>query len=227
MDKLYISPKVKLLLNDKDEDALNALNIFKWQCTESVHQERLPQLANYKIVTYTEYIDHTFSETIGTSRMINNKYYIVFKGDEFDIAMDEIYPETKFTWERFNNESGYEVTSRGDKRFSPFFMNIINPASGELRTLEDFYHLVIKGLEDDDHKSWKDCKGLPPKEGYELDMDLRCTNMYKSYLSKYPGLLYELSVIGGVKVFTDMFGITNNSQARYYCDILNDYYGLD
>lgn len=233
MEKLFISDDVKSLLDQGNQYAIDAMNIFKWQSTDKVMMTTDLVCSNYCILTYkeyTNYFNHILIKDITSGfwvRTVDHRFYLIFEDDnEIYTAMDEIYPESKFIWNRFYDK-GYEVTSRGDRRFSPFFMKIINLASGQLRTLEDFYHLNLKGLEDETHTSWRDCKGLPPKDGYGEVLEMKCTNMYKEYLNRYPGLLYELSVIGGIKVFTDMFGTTNNSQARYYCDILNDYYGLE
>lgn len=52
--------------------------------------------------------------------------------------------------------NGYEVTTRGDKRFSPFCINY----RGQM--LENHYQLNIKGLGKLGFTSWKDVKGMRP-----------------------------------------------------------------
>lgn len=49
---------------------------------------------------------------------------------------------------------------------------------------------------------------------------------YKRYFRKNLNMLYELAVLGKDNVFTERFATTNNTQVRYYCEILNEYYNL-
>lgn len=51
-------------------------------------------------------------------------------------------------------------------------------------------------------------------------------NGYRNYFFKNPSMFYELAVLGKTHVFTERFATTNNTQVRYYCELLNEYYNL-
>lgn len=68
---------------------------------------------------------------------------------------------------RFNGEHGYEVTTKGDKRFSPFCM--ITELDGKSISIEDYYQLWIKNYGYFGALSWKDCKGKHPIELIAVD----------------------------------------------------------
>jgi len=109
----------------------------------------------------------------------------------------------KYNWEwKYEDYLGYEVTSRGDRRFSPFFQYINH--NGSNISLEDFYKTVIKPLKE----SGKYEEGT----GHKL---------MKGYLFDKPGLLYELACIGVNHPFTDMFDKLGG-QNKWYAEILNE-----
>jgi hypothetical protein len=76
----------------------------------------------------------------------------------YDATLDDverIHTRKEYHWNRFDDK-GWEVTSVGDGRFSPMFMRVGN------QTIENIYHLDIKGFRKLGYNSWKECKGLKP-----------------------------------------------------------------
>lgn len=59
-----------------------------------------------------------------------------------------------------------------------------------------------------------------------LEFEQMVINGYKNYFYKNHSMLYELAVLGKDNVFTERYATTNNTQVRYYCDILNEYFNL-
>lgn len=51
--------------------------------------------------------------------------------------------------------------------------------------------------------------------------------IYRGYFEYNQSLFHELAVIGKRYVFTERFATTDNTQVRYYCELLNEYYGLN
>lgn len=216
MEKLWVSKEVRLLLNASKlslvikspsiEITLDALNILKWQAVDEIEKVDNIEDATYKIITDKEY--RKLDESVDKYRTQDNRWYIVFEStSSFDRMMKKLKPSKKYTWTRKYSEEnpGYEVTSRGDRRFSPFFMKW-KVKSREL-TLEDYWKEFIKPL--------------PPEEKVGT-----AHKVFGDYLTKYMGLFYELAVIGLDRNLTDMFDV-NGGQNLTYCDLLNSYYNLD
>jgi hypothetical protein len=110
----------------------------------------------------------------------------------------------QWTWARHAKHS-YEVSSRGDRRFSAFYAKLPDG-----NTIEKAYQSA-KGTG----------KGKPA-----LDPNF---NYWDEYLSLWtiwadnnPNLLKELAIIAKGKVITDQFASTNNNQARALAHLLNE-----
>ncbi|GIV03811.1 MAG: hypothetical protein KatS3mg015_2641 [Fimbriimonadales bacterium] len=120
----------------------------------------------------------------------------------------------KFTWKRYG---GYEVSSRGDKRFSAF--NAILPDG---RSIEQHYQCDVKGY-DPGGRNWRLGKGRPP-----LDPS---TDLWKEYLKLWRQwaeynlplmreLYHAAKNAGGV--LSDRFATTPVNQANALATILNE-----
>lgn len=122
-----------------------------------------------------------------------------------------------FKWgKKFN---GYEVSSRGDRRFSAF-----NAYLEDGRTIEHHYQCDVKGY-DVGGKNWKLGKGKPP-----LDTS---KNLWEEYLKLWrrwakinPDLMEELRAVAKLYGYTltDMFAKTEVNQAKALATILNEMY---
>lgn len=126
-----------------------------------------------------------------------------------------------FTWTR---RGGYEVSSKGDKRFSA-----LNAYLEDGRTIEQKYQLdpypVGKGY-DPGGLDWRKGKGRKPLdprstpealyEGYK--------SLWRQWATLYPQLMLELRVEalkhGGV--LSDCFASTPVNQAHALADLLNE-----
>jgi len=211
-----------------------ALNIFHWHLNsdEEVIKGVDYWTSDYIICTYKEhqqYINGEHKEYI-FRRFNGKKFYLLFENDvEFLEALRLLAPTKPYNWMwKVNSSSdldepkGYEVTSKGDRRFSPFFMKIPDPRNNiDTITLEDYYQLFLKGYIELGYKNGWEVKGLPPLHPEKLKGTAH--RIFGDYIFLNYGLFYELALIGKDHVFTDMFD-KDGGQNKTYCDVLNNYY---
>lgn len=123
----------------------------------------------------------------------------------------------KITWAR---QGGYEVSSRGDPRFSA-----LNAAMFDGRTLEAHYQCDIKAY-DPGGVDWRLGKGKPP-----LDLTMTREAIWEAYLDlwrtwalNHPALMEELRghAIAHGCILSDRFANTSINQARALADLLNE-----
>ncbi len=123
-----------------------------------------------------------------------------------------------FTWAR---KGGYEVSSKGDSRFSALYA-----VMSDGRTLECWYQCDIKGY-DPGGTQWRLGKGKPPLipttpeklyEGYK--------GLWKAWALANPHLMFELRcrALEHNGVLCDMFAVTPVNQAHALSDLLNEGY---
>lgn len=136
---------------------------------------------------------------------------------------------TQFTWNRTSDNS-YEVSSKGDKRFSALYATfkkgtVIDGVDVGGRTIEDVYQSVIK----------KSRKGQAPAKDSRLYNEALKTKeeredfsytegylpLWQEWARQNPELMEELRENAKGKTLTDRFANTRVSQARALADILN------
>lgn len=125
----------------------------------------------------------------------------------------------QFSWER-KNPAGYEVSSRGDLRFSAFGAKL-----SDSRCIEHWYQCDIKGY-DPKGRNWQLGKGKPSLIPYPNDEQYQLyKSLWKLYLIQNPELFEELhaKVTEHGGILTDMFANTDINQARALADILNEW----
>ena len=128
---------------------------------------------------------------------------------------------TEITWQRrADGNTGYEVSSVGDKRFSAF-----NAMMPDGRTIEQWYQCDIKGY-DIGGTNWRLGKGKPPVFSYPDD------HLWQMYLSLWRlwairngPLIFHLKDLAAQhgNVLTDCFASTECNQARALATILNEW----
>lgn len=121
-----------------------------------------------------------------------------------------------FKAERFAS-NGYEVSSKGDRRFSAFYARL-----DDGRTIEAAYQLDIKGyrIHGNDPmlgKSKDSLRGHTHEQLWEEYLGL-----WRQWARENPQLMDELADKAAGKVLTDMFAKTPISQARALAQILNE-----
>jgi hypothetical protein len=124
---------------------------------------------------------------------------------------DQSQTVPRFRWARRGD--GYEVSSKGDKRFSAFYA--IMPDG---LPLEYHYQVDVKG-----YATWRDGKGKPPLRPMTKD------ELFEAYYQLWCiwsrdniGLIRELYVRAGeTNLLTDMFATTPVNQAHALSIILN------
>ena len=116
-------------------------------------------------------------------------------------------------WARFH-ENGYEVSSKGDTRFSALYARLRDG-----RTVEQAYQLDVKGYRacTDD---WRHAKRKPPLR--EVDLWEEYKSLWILWASENPRRIEDLRRLSRGKVLTDMFASTDVSQARALAEILDE-----
>ncbi len=117
-----------------------------------------------------------------------------------------------YTWSRTR---GYEVSSRGDKRFSAFFARL-----SDGRSIEEHYQCDIKGY-DPGGRNWRLGKGKKPLR--DVDIWQEYLSLWKRWASLNPLLVEELRTLAAARgyMLCDRFANTNVNQARALAAILN------
>lgn len=118
-----------------------------------------------------------------------------------------------FSWKR---RGGYEVSTKGDKRFSAFNAKLPNGF-----TIEEFYQGTIKGR-DPGGKRWWLGKGKPPLDP-NVDLWGEYLKLWQTWGEANLPLLIELKVNVALKgyVLSDCFASTEINQARALAHLLN------
>lgn len=121
-----------------------------------------------------------------------------------------------FTHSRYpeKGKNNYEVSSKGDKRFSALYATLQDG-----RTIEEAYQLDVKGYRKFGD-NWKLGKGKKPLD-LSIDTWKEYKNLWKLYLNENPNLVRELQAFNEVN-FTDMFANTPVNQARALAELLNE-----
>lgn len=116
-----------------------------------------------------------------------------------------------YSWAR-RDPNGYEVSSKGDRRFSAFYAKL-----GDGNSIEYHYQVTIKGYQNIVSGKGKEPINKITKEEQWIAYKM----LWEIYFSNHPELLIELSVLAKGKVLTDMFASSDINQARALCEILN------
>ena len=119
-----------------------------------------------------------------------------------------------FTWKRYG---GYEVSSRGDRRFSAF--NAIMPDG---RSIEQHYQCDVKGY-DPGGRNWRLGKGRPPLDP-NTDLWQEYLSLWRQWAENNLPLMRELYRAAKDKggVLSDRFATTPVNQAHALATILNE-----
>lgn len=124
----------------------------------------------------------------------------------------------EFTWQR-KCPNGYEVSSKGDSRFSAFRATLPDG-----RTIEQHYQCDIKGY-DVGGTNWKLGKGKPPIHPHtEKELYFKYLSLWMVWAGNNLDLMRELyrgCREKNTSVLTDMFATTPVNQAHALSDILN------
>lgn len=109
----------------------------------------------------------------------------------------------------------YEVSSKGDVRFSAFYAKI--KQFGGL-SIEHLYQVGLKG-----YPSIMAAKGKPPLKNTEPGvLYTKYKALWAMYLDENPGLLEDLRAKSNGRILTDRFATTSNNQARALSEILDE-----
>ena len=119
-------------------------------------------------------------------------------------------------WRR---HGGYEVSTKGDKRFSAF--NAIMPDG---RSIEMHYQCDVKGYYPGG-KNWRMGKGKPPISNMSKeDLVAAYTNLWRIWSTAHKKEIKELrrEVYNSGNIISDRFATTNVNQAAALATILNE-----
>lgn len=125
--------------------------------------------------------------------------------------------QDQFTWRRFA-EPGYEVSSRGDARFSPLYAKMPDG-----RTIEAHYHCDIKGFEPGG-VAWLKYKGARPAGKSRDELWQGFLGLWRVWAENNPRLMSDLVVRASHegRVLTDQFATSDINQARALSVLLNE-----
>ena len=120
-----------------------------------------------------------------------------------------------FKWAR-RHKNGYEVSSKGDKRFSAF-----NAILSDGRSIEQHYQCDIKGY-DIGGTNWRLGKGKPSLR--ECDLLKEYINLWREWAQDNLNLMRELykEAINHDYILTDCFATTEVNQAHALSVVLNE-----
>ena len=122
-------------------------------------------------------------------------------------------------WARYA-ANGYEVSTKGDKRFSA-----INARLRDGRTIEEAYQLDIKGYRSIGY-TWLQAKkdrGVHcPRRLSEPERWQGYLDLWRQWALENPALIEDLRKKSAGKILTDMFASSPISQARALALILNE-----
>jgi len=129
-------------------------------------------------------------------------------------AQSEI-PHTNKGWSR-KSDNGYEVSTKGDTRFSAFNARIKGLNN---RSIEEIYQTEVKG-----YKTMQEGKGKPALTGISREEQyIQYRQLWEQWARENSGLMQELAQKTQGKVLTDMFANSDINQARALSEILNEY----
>lgn len=122
------------------------------------------------------------------------------------------------TWKWHRKKDGfpelenYEVSSKGDKRFSAFYAKT---RTG--RSIEEVYQVDVKG-----YNSIKEGKGKNPKDGDRVRAWNEYLYLWRRWAKDHPDLIEDLREKSRGKVLTDMFANSHINQAHALAIILTE-----
>lgn len=122
-------------------------------------------------------------------------------------------------WAR-HHKGGYEVSSKGDVRYSAFSAKL--PCG---RTIEQVYQCDVKGYDVGGTK-WRLGKGKPSLIEYPDGLYNEYLNLWRTWVDNNP-LPFRLLYLKAIKhdnTLTDMFASGEVNQARALAELLNEEY---
>ncbi len=115
-------------------------------------------------------------------------------------------------------EEGYEVSTKGDKRFSALIAKL---ADG--RTIEEAYQLDVKGFREIT-SDWTEGKGKPPLNGISRDALWQgYIDLWRQWSNENPNVISELYELSSGLTLTDVFATSEISQARALFEIITEW----
>lgn len=224
MAGMFVSPEYRNKIEEKSEgiiarflDALRAM--FKF-----MYKEQTGKVPSYKEQLFKDVasIMKEYKESVQTLSNENNDEYAEIIGNNPGEKIKPSKTESpqnltiQFTWAR-RAENSYEVSSKGDTRFSA-----LNAKLKDGRTIEEAYQLDIKGYRAQGD-NWRLGKGKAPLTSMTKEQTWQAyKNLWRQFLQENPKLEQDLREKAVGKVLTDMFASTDISQARALAELLNE-----
>lgn len=124
-------------------------------------------------------------------------------------------------WARFHPQ-GYEVSSRGDQRFSALYAKL-----SDGRTIEEAYQLDVKGYRAISN-DWHDGKGNKPyNEKTREELWSEYLELWRQWVDENPTAFADLREKSMGKILTDRFATSDINQANALAWIINNQIALE
>jgi len=124
-----------------------------------------------------------------------------------------------YVWSRRvkRGESYFEVSTKGDKRFSPLVARFKDGF-----TIEEVYQLDVKGYRTMTN-DWMYAKKKPPLHKMtEDELYTKYKNLWSRWFKENPVMLETVAELAKDTTITDMFATGDINQAHAICDLLNE-----
>jgi hypothetical protein len=122
-------------------------------------------------------------------------------------------------WARYS-KNNYEVSSKGDRRFSALFANFSK--IDDPQTIEEIYQLDVKGYREHGD-NWRLGKGKAPINGLTREeAGEEYFKLWELWAELNPELIEELIELSKDKILTDQFATSEVNQAHALARILSE-----
>ena len=211
-----------LAITDEDitKFMVESKQMLKWSSFSITNSIKLIPKIDYWKRAYvtTEKWYNKYKDLFEHLKNMDKNVYVLNEEQKINRNLSKFARNTNYwyKWKRRVNrgEPYFECSSKGDRRFSPFYAVV------DGKSIEEWYQVVLKG-----YSSIQEGKGKPPKKKISKeDLYYEYLKLWSKYFLDNPELLEELKSKAKGKVITDMFAISEINQARALCDICN--YGL-
>lgn len=234
-----LNEEVNAIQNPRLRDRIRSrLSVANPGESESDREKRIEELKEQRLERVSRYWPKGRMPTSEIAEAPYDRYSIeklTEKNGMVEVPLPEyMQPERRnLTWAQ-KAQNSYEVSSKGDKRFSALYAKLPDG-----RTIEEAYQLDVKGYREQGN-NWRKGKGKPPLKDISRDEQwLQYKDLWRQYLDANPELESDLinkvwtvrregnRMMLDIKTLTDQFAETPINQARALAELLSERNNLE